>query len=53
MMNSCSELTSKEIDNILSTVNRIARNTQFGAKTLLDGSKGATGVVSWNQPWSL
>ena len=36
----------QEIDNILSTVNRIARNTQFGAKTLLDGSKGATGVVS-------
>ena len=36
----------QEIDNILSTVNRIARNTQFGSKTLLDGSKGATGVVS-------
>jgi flagellin len=35
----------QEIDNILSTVNRIARNTQFGSKTLLDGSKGATGVV--------
>ena len=30
----------QEIDNILSTVNRIARNTQFGSKTLLDGSKG-------------
>src|SRR6056300_1112668 len=36
----------QEIDNILATVNRIAKNTQFGQKNLLDGSKGATGVVS-------
>ena len=36
----------QEIDNILATVNRIAQNTQYGSKTLLDGSKGATGVVS-------
>ena len=36
----------QEINNILSTVNRIAQNTQFGKKNLLDGSKGATGVVS-------
>jgi flagellin len=36
----------QEIDNILATVNRIAQNTQFGKKNLLDGSKGATGVVS-------
>ena len=36
----------QEIDNILATVNRIAQNTQYGTKTLLDGSKGATGVVS-------
>jgi flagellin len=36
----------QEIDNILATVNRIAKNTQYGKKNLLDGSKGATGVVS-------
>jgi flagellin len=36
----------QEIDNILATVNRIAKNTQYGQKNLLDGSKGATGVVS-------
>jgi flagellin len=36
----------QEIDNILATVNRIAQNTQFGKKNLLDGSKGASGVVS-------
>ena len=30
----------------MATVNRIAQNTQYGTKTLLDGSKGATGVVS-------
>ena len=36
----------QEINNILATVNRIAQNTQYGTKTLLDGSKGATGVVS-------
>ena len=36
----------QEIDNILATVNRIAQNTQYGKKNLLDGSKGATGVVS-------
>ena len=34
----------QEIDNILATVTRIAKNTQFGQKNLLDGSKGATGV---------
>ena len=36
----------QEINNILATVNRIAQNTQYGTKTLLDGSKGATGVTS-------
>ena len=36
----------QEIDNILANVIRIAQNTQYGSKTLLDGSKGATGVVS-------
>ena len=35
-----------EIDNILATVNRIAQNTQYGKKNLLDGSRGASGVVS-------
>jgi flagellin len=35
-----------EIDNILATVNRIAMNTQYGTKNLLDGSKGASGVTS-------
>jgi flagellin len=36
----------QEIDNILATVNRIAMNTQYGKKNLLDGSKGAAGVTS-------
>jgi flagellin len=36
----------QEIDNILATVNRIAMNTQYGTKNLLDGSKGASGVTS-------
>jgi flagellin len=36
----------QEIDNILSTVNRIAQNTQYGTKRLLDGSRGASGVTS-------
>ena len=36
----------QEIENILATVNRIARSTQYGKKNLLDGSKGASGVVS-------
>ena len=35
-----------EIDNALDTINRIANNTQFGAKKLLDGSAGRSGVVS-------
>ncbi len=29
-----------EIDNALDTINRIANNTQFGQKKLLDGSAG-------------
>ena len=36
----------QEIENILATVNRIAQSTQYGKKNLLDGSKGASGVVS-------
>ena len=35
-----------EIDNALDTINRIANNTQFGTKKLLDGSAGINGVVS-------
>ena len=34
-----------EIDNLLSTLRNIARNSQFGNKNLLDGSNSATGVV--------
>ena len=33
-----------EIDNVLDTINRIANNTQFGTKKLLDGSSGTTAV---------
>jgi len=33
-----------EITNVLDTINRIANNTQFGTKKLLDGSSGTTGV---------
>jgi flagellin len=35
-----------EIDNALDTINRIANNTQFGSKKLLDGSAGITGTVT-------
>ncbi|WP_182868221.1 flagellin [Rhodopirellula sp. JC639] len=35
-----------EIDNALDTINRIAANTQFGEKALLDGSAGVTGSAS-------
>ncbi len=34
-----------EIDNALDTINRIANNTQFGQKNLLDGSAGVAGVA--------
>jgi flagellin len=34
-----------EINNALDTINRIAQNTQFGEKRLLDGSAGVTGVA--------
>ncbi|MEM7454250.1 MAG: flagellin [Planctomycetota bacterium] len=33
-----------EIDNALDTINRISSNTQFGEKSLLDGSAGVTGT---------
>lgn len=35
-----------EISNALETINRIAENTQFGEKKLLDGSSGKNGVPS-------
>ena len=37
-----------EVENILSTLKNIARNTQFGTRTLLDGSNSATGVAVGN-----
>ena len=37
-----------EIDNALDTINRIANNTQFGNKKLLDGSAGLQGTVTDN-----
>lgn len=36
----------EEIANALDTINRIANNTQFGTKKLLDGSAGITGTPS-------
>ncbi|MFN9971411.1 MAG: flagellin, partial [Phycisphaerae bacterium] len=35
-----------EITNALETIDRIASNTQFGTKKLLDGSAGVQGVAS-------
>jgi flagellin len=35
-----------EIDNALDTINRIANNTQFGTKALLDGSAGTNGTAT-------
>ena len=35
-----------EISNALDTINRIANNTQFGSKKLLDGSAGKTGTTN-------
>lgn len=37
-----------EVENILSTLKNIARHTQFGTRTLLDGSNSATGVAVGN-----
>ena len=34
-----------EVENIISTLKNISRNTQFGTRTLLDGSNSATGVA--------
>ena len=35
-----------EINNSIDTIDRIARNTQFGTKQLLDGSVGVSGSTS-------
>jgi len=35
-----------ELNNIIDTINRIAANTRFGNKSLLDGSAGMTGSTS-------
>ncbi len=35
-----------EIDNAISTISRIANQSQFGQKSLLDGSSGITGSVN-------
>ena len=39
------EADQAEIDNALATIERIAQNTQFGTKRLLNGSRGANGVA--------
>jgi len=46
--NSAADLAADqaEIDNALATINRIASQTQFGTKKLLDGSNGVTGNVT-------
>lgn len=38
----------QEIDNSVAAINRIAQQTQFGNKKLLDGSNGANGVATGN-----
>ena len=40
------EANLAEIDNAIDTIERIASNTQFGIKKLLDGSAGAAGSAS-------
>ena len=40
------EADQAEIDNALATIDRIAQNTQFGKKQLLNGSRGANGVAN-------
>ncbi|MBI3992598.1 MAG: flagellin, partial [Candidatus Lambdaproteobacteria bacterium] len=37
-----------EVENALDTIDRIARTSQFGTRTLLDGSNGANGVAVGN-----
>ena len=38
----------QEIDNLLSSIDRISRNTEFGGKRLLDGSMGVNGTAVGN-----
>jgi len=40
------EANQSEIANALETIDRIANNTQFGTKKLLDGSAGVSGLTS-------
>ena len=42
------EADQSEINNALLTIDRIAKQAQFGNKKLLDGSNGATGVTTGN-----
>ena len=35
----------QEIENLLSTIDRISKNTEFGGKRLLDGSMGTSGTA--------
>ena len=37
-----------EVNNLISTLRNIAKNTQFGTRNLLDGSNSATGVAIGN-----
>ena len=37
-----------EVNNLISTLRNISRNTQFGTRNLLDGSNSATGVAIGN-----
>ncbi|MBC8259181.1 MAG: flagellin [SAR324 cluster bacterium] len=48
--NSSDMLTAdqQEIENLLSTIDRISQNTEFGGKKLLDGSMGANGTTVGN-----
>ncbi len=40
------EADQAEIDNAISTIDRIAANTQFGTKKLIDGSKANTATIT-------
>jgi flagellin len=40
------EADQKEIDNAMSTINRISNQAQFGTRRLLDGSRGAAGTTT-------
>ncbi len=42
------EADQREIENAIETINRIARQAQFGNKRLLDGSNGASGTTTGN-----